>query len=122
MRTYHVYIMASRSRALYTGVTRDLTRRVSEHKQNLVAGFTSRYKINRLVYYEDFRDTRAAIVREKQIKGWLRSKKIALIESTNPMWQDLSEGWYGKSRCFAALSMTADRVRAPSKGPVGQPQ
>ena len=73
-------------------MTRDLTRRVSEHKQKLVAGFTSTYNISRLVYYEDFRDIRAAIRREKEIKGWLRSKKIALIESRNPTWQDLSEG------------------------------
>jgi len=97
MRTYYVYIMVSRSRVLYVGVTRDLTGRVSEHKQKLVPGFTARYNVNRLVYYEDFRDIRAAIAREKQIKGWLRSKKIALIESMNPTWQDLSEGWYGTS-------------------------
>ncbi len=97
MRTYYVYIMASRSRALYTGVTRDPTRRVSEHKLKLVPGFTSDYNINRLVYYEDFRDIRAAIGREKQIKGWLRSKKTALIELRNRTWQDLSEGWYGKA-------------------------
>jgi len=97
MRTFYVCIMASRSRALYTGVTRDLTRRVSEHKQKLIPGFTSTYNINRLVYYEDFRYVRAAIAREKQIKAWRRSKKIALIESKNPAWQDLSEGWYGKA-------------------------
>ncbi len=97
MRTYYVYIMASRSRTLYTGVTRDLTRRVSEHKQKLVPGFTSRYNISRLVYYQDFRDVRAAIAREKEIKAWRRSKKIALIESSNPTWADLSEGWYGKA-------------------------
>ena len=86
MRTYYVYILASRSRALYTGVTRDLTRRVSEHKQKLVPGFTSKYNINRLVHYEDFRDARGAIGREKEIKAWRRSKKIALIESGNPTW------------------------------------
>ena len=97
MRTYYVYIMASRSRALYTGVTRDLTRRVSEHKQKLVPGFTSRYNMTRLVYFEDFRDVRAAIAHEKEIKGWRRSKKIALIESRNPVWLDLSDGWYGKA-------------------------
>ena len=97
MRTYYVYIMASRSRTLYTGVSRDLTRRVSEHKQKLVPGFTSRYSITRLVYYEDFRDIRAAIWREKEIKAWRRSKKIALIESRNLTWADLSEGWYGKA-------------------------
>jgi len=97
VRTYYVYIVASKSRALYTGVTRDLTRRVSEHKQKLVPGFTARYNVSRLVYYEDFRHVRAAIAREKKIKGWRRSKKTALIESTNPAWHDLSEGWYGKA-------------------------
>jgi len=96
VRSYYVYIMASRSRVLYTGVTRDLTRRVSEHKHKLVPGFTAEYNANRLVYYEDFRDIRSAISREKQIKGWLRSKKIALVESTNPTWQDLSANWYGR--------------------------
>ncbi len=97
MRTYYAYIMASKTRVLYTGVTRDLTRRASEHKQKLIPGFTSAYNISRLVYYEDFRDIRAAIGREKEIKAWRRSKKIALIESRNPVWQDLSEGWYGKA-------------------------
>jgi putative endonuclease len=97
MRAYYVYIMASRSRTLYTGVTRELTVRVSEHKQKLVPGFTSRYNINRLVYYEDFRDVRSAIAREKEIKAWRRAKKIALIESRNPTWVDLSDGWYGKA-------------------------
>jgi putative endonuclease len=97
MRTYYVYVMASRSRTLYTGVTRDLTRRVSEHKQKLVPGFSSTYNISRLVYYEDFRNIWAAIAREKEIKAWRRSKKIALIESRNPVWLDLSEEWFGKA-------------------------
>jgi putative endonuclease len=87
--------MASRSHTLYTGVTRDLTRRVSEHKQKLVPGFTSRYNINRLVYYEDFSDIRSAIQREKEIKAWRRSKKVALIESRNPVWLGLSDQWFG---------------------------
>jgi putative endonuclease len=91
-----VYIMTNRSRTLYTGVTNNLARRVLEHKLKLVPGFTSKYNIRRLVYFELFGDARAAIGREKQIKGWLRAKKIALIESTNPDWKDLSEGWYGK--------------------------
>jgi putative endonuclease len=97
MRTYYVDIMASTSRTLYTGVTRDLTRRVSEHKQKLVPGFTSTYNISRLVYYEDFRNIRAAIAREKEIKAWRRAKKIALIESRNPVWLDLSEEWFRKA-------------------------
>jgi putative endonuclease len=96
MRTFYVCIMANKSRTLYTGVTSNLERRVSEHQRKLVPGFTERYNINRLVYYENFGDVRAAIGREKQIKGWLRAKKIALIESTNRDWKDLSDGWYGK--------------------------
>ena len=75
-------------------MTNDLERRVYEHKQKLVEGFTQKYNITQLVYYEATPDVRSAIAREKQIKGWLRSKKIALIESMNPKWQDLSEGWY----------------------------
>ncbi len=91
----YVYIMASRSRTLYTGVTNNLERRVSQHKLKLVPGFTARYNISRLVYYERHGDIREAIRREKQIKGWLREKKIALITSLNPGWCDLSENWFG---------------------------
>ena len=98
MKTYYVYIMASASRTLYTGVTNDLERRVSEHQLKLVPGLTSQYNITRLVYFEVFGDIRAAMTREKQIKGWLRKKKIALIESVNRDWKDLSDGWYGKKR------------------------
>ncbi|MGE5801870.1 MAG: GIY-YIG nuclease family protein [Gemmatimonadota bacterium] len=90
-RTYHIYIMASRSRVLYAGVTNDLARRVNEHKQGLVAGFTFKYRVTRLVYFEEFADIRDAIVREKEIKGWKRSRKISLIEGRNPTWEDLSE-------------------------------
>jgi putative endonuclease len=88
MRRYYVYIMASRSRVLYTGVTNDLARRVHEHKQGLIAGFTSAYRITRLVYSEEFTDVRDAIAREKQIKGWVRARKIRLIEERNPTWED----------------------------------
>ena len=95
MKQYYVYIMTNRSGTLYTGMTNDLRRRVWQHKQKLIAGFTSRYNITRLVYYEETSDVHSALAREKQIKGWLRKKKIALIESANPDWQDLSEGWYG---------------------------
>ena len=89
-KQFYVYIMTNKSRTLYTGVTNDLERRVYEHKQKLVPGFTSKYNITRLVYYEATEDIRAAIEREKQIKGWLRARKIALIESMNPEWVDLS--------------------------------
>ena len=94
MRQYFVYIMTNRSRTLYTGVTSNLQRRVYEHKHKLVPGFTGKYNITRLVYFESTRDVRAAIAREKQIKGWRREKKIALIGATNPAWDDLSAGWY----------------------------
>ncbi len=92
MRQYYVYIMTNkRNGTLYTGVTNNLTRRVYEHKHKLVEGFTSKYGLNRLVYYEIFDDIRLAIGREKQIKGWLRVRKIALIEAKNPEWNDLAD-------------------------------
>ena len=95
MKTYFVYIMASASRTLYTGVTNNLERRVIEHRRKLLPGFTAHYNINRLVHFESFGEIRDAIAREKQIKNWRRVKKIALIESTNRDWKDLSAGWYG---------------------------
>ena len=97
MKQYYVYMMTNRSRTLYTGVTNDHERRVYEHKRKLVKGFTERYNITRLVHYEATSDVHVAIAREKQIKGWLRAKKLALIESTNPEWKDLSAGWYNDS-------------------------
>lgn len=95
MRAYYVYIMTNKKNGtLYTGVTNNLERRVYEHKHKLVPGFTSKYNLTRLAYFEDTNDITIAIAREKQIKGWLRKKKIILIESMNPEWNDLSEGWY----------------------------
>ena len=91
MKNFYVYIVANKSRTLYTGVTNDLERRVFEHKNKLVSGFTEKYNVNRLVFYEETSDINAAITREKQIKGWLRARKIELIESVNPEWRDLSE-------------------------------
>jgi len=93
-KQYYVYIMTNRSKTLYTGVTNDLMRRVYEHKNKMTAGFTKKYNITRLVYFEETNDVQSAITREKEIKGWLRSKKITLIESKNPKWKDLSEGWF----------------------------
>ena len=93
MKNYYVYIMANRTRVLYTGVTNNLERRVYEHKDSITPGFTSKYGLHRLVYHETFSDIRDAIAREKQIKGWLRAKKIALIETANPKWEDLSDEW-----------------------------
>jgi putative endonuclease len=90
LKTYHVYMMAGASRVLYIGVTCDLLRRVMEHKQMRLPGFTARYRVTQLVYFEAFGDIRIAITREKQIKGWLRERKIALIESFNPHWRDLA--------------------------------
>jgi putative endonuclease len=91
MKNYCVYIMTNKSRTLYTGVTNNLERRVYEHKKKLIPGFTEKYNITKLVYCENTGDVRAAIAREKQIKGWLRKKKIELIESVNPKWKDLGE-------------------------------
>ncbi len=88
---YHVYILASSSAVLYTGVTNHLERRVAERGQKLLSAFSKRYNITRLVYFEAFGDVRAAIAREKQLKRWRRDKKVALIEKTNPKWRDLSE-------------------------------
>ena len=94
MTHYYVYIMTNRSGTLYVGMTNDIRRRVWQHRHKLIEGFTKRYNITRLVYYEETPDVAAAIAREKQIKGWLRKKKIALIESHNSGWKDLSDAWY----------------------------
>jgi putative endonuclease len=94
-KEYYVYIMTNKSKTLYTGVTNNLVRRVDEHKSKKFSGFTSRYNITKLVYFEAGDHINDAIAREKQIKGWLRTKKIALIESINPDWKDLSEDWFG---------------------------
>ena len=92
-RQYFVYIMTNRSRTLYAGVTGDLERRVHEHKDKLIPGFTSKYRVDRLVYFEATNDIRSAIEREKQIKGWRRTRKLALVRSVNPTWRDLSRDW-----------------------------
>jgi putative endonuclease len=85
--------MTNNSRTLYTGVTSDLERRVFEHKNKLVAGFTTKYNITKLVWFDEFDDVMQAIEGEKKIKGWRRSKKIALIETDNPEWKDLAQEW-----------------------------
>ncbi len=97
MKHYYVYILANHSKTLYTGVTNNLQRRLYEHQHHLVAGFTSKYHVTHLVYFEETSDVQAALAREKCIKGWLRAKKVALIETSNPDWQDLSEQWEGRS-------------------------
>ena len=93
-KQYHVYIMTNGARTLYVGVTSDLARRVYEHKHKMVEGFTKKYNLTYLAYYAETTDVMSAIEREKQIKGWRRSKKIELIESFNPSWKDLAMDWY----------------------------
>ena len=90
---FWVYIMSSRTRTLYVGITGYLNRRVLQHKIDTIEGFTEKYKVHRLVYYETFDHVANALSREKQLKRWRREKKIALIETTNPRWKDLAETW-----------------------------
>jgi len=92
-KRYYVYIMASRSLTLYTGVTGDIYHRALQHKAGEIEGFTKKYHIDRLVYYETFKYVNNAIAREKQIKAWTRAKRLALIKTMNPAWQNLAEGW-----------------------------
>lgn len=92
-KTYFVYILTNISQTLYVGITNDLQRRMAMHKQKLNAGFSKQYNLTMLIYYEAVNDVMSAIAREKEIKGWRRSKKIALIESVNPKWEDLSLKW-----------------------------
>ena len=94
---YYVYVMSNRAGIAYVGVTNDLARRVMEHKKGTLPGFSSRYQTTRLVYYEKFQYVDDAIAREKQIKKWRRDKKRALIRDLNPMWKDLSEGWFDEN-------------------------
>ncbi len=91
---YYVYILASRSRNLYTGVTNNIYRRLWEHREGQPTGFTKRYRIHRLVYLEPHEYVRTAMTREKQIKAWRRAKRVALIEAGNPAWDDLAAGWF----------------------------
>jgi putative endonuclease len=100
---FWVYIVSSVSGTLYIGVTNYIEKRVREHKDGLIEGFSKKYKCTRLVYYESFDAVRKAISREKQLKRWRREKKIALIESINPRWLDLSENW-GKRMIFPSES------------------
>ena len=93
MRHYHVYILASKSRVLYIGVTNNLMRRVQSHRAGEVE-FSTKYLVHRLVYAESTEDAAAAIKREKQLKGWVRRKKVDLIEATNPEWRDLASAWF----------------------------
>ena len=114
-RSYCVYILASRSRNLYTGVTNNLHRRLVEHREGKVPGFTSRYRIFRLVHYEVFHDIRNALAREKEIKAWRREKKVRLIEKSNPTWRDLAEEWFGTNSKQHAKAVTPQNATSPEK-------
>jgi len=91
---FYIYIMANKWRTIYAGVTNDLERRAWQHKTKATPGFTAKYGLDQLVYFEYYEDIRQAIAREKQIKGWTREKKVALIEKMNPEWKDLAADWY----------------------------
>jgi putative endonuclease len=112
---FWVYIMASKSRRLYTGVTSKLHNRVWQHKTGEFEGFTSRYNVHRLVYWASFDDVRNAIDREKQIKGWDRAKKVALIESMNPLWEDLAAKWYTRHRFQPETADSSTSLRSVSE-------
>jgi len=112
-KVYFVYIMSNRSETLYTGVTDSLIRRVREHKLGVGSKFTSKYKLDRLVYFERFEDVHRAIGREKEIKGWLRIKKIALIVSVNPAWRDLSAEWYERHAFQPDDNVPRQSLRVP---------
>jgi putative endonuclease len=92
--TYYVYLLTNwNNKVMYLGVTNDLERRLYKHKNKLVKGFTERYNVNKLVYFEETRDITAAIAREKEIKKWRREKKDQLVNRMNPNWKDLISGW-----------------------------
>lgn len=94
MKSYYVYILTNKSnKVMYIGITNDLDRRIHEHKQKIVKGFTKRYNIDKLVYFEETGDVNSAIAREKHLKGWLRKRKNDLVAASNPAWKDLSEEW-----------------------------
>jgi putative endonuclease len=101
-----VYILTNRTRRLYVGVTNDLVRRVYEHRMHCVPGFTQRYNIDRLVYFESISEAAEAIAREKQIKDYARAKKLAMITWSNPEWTDLAKTW------FVAVSMSDSSLRS----------
>jgi putative endonuclease len=94
MHNFYVYILSRKSPVLYVGITNDIRHRVWEHQHDELSGFTSKYRVHRLVYFERFQYVRSAIASEKQIKGGVRQKKISLIESENPTWEDLSQSWF----------------------------
>jgi len=95
MNSYYIYILTNKSNTLYIGVTNNLQKRLYEHKNKLVEGFTKKYNLDKLIYFETYQDINEAIKREKQIKGWIRKRKIELIKSKNPTFEDLSLSFWG---------------------------
>lgn len=116
-KTYSVYIMASLSGTLYIGVTGNLHKRAFEHRFHSIEGFTAKYDVERLLYWESFDDVHKAIAREKQLKGWRRSKKIALIESVNPHWLDLAREWYPWMENSAGRGASTPQGNPPTDRP-----
>jgi putative endonuclease len=108
-KSYFVYIMSNISKMLYTGVTNDLDTRIFQHKAKAGGAFTLKYNVHKLVYFEEYGEVREAIRREKQIKGWLRSKKVALIETMNPSWLDLAEEHFKSAERFKAKAAKTNR-------------
>jgi putative endonuclease len=112
---YYVYIVTNKHRTtLYIGMTNDLGRRIVEHRNGEIAGFTQRYQLNRLVWFEHFRDVNNAIACEKKFKGWICSKKIALIEKENPRWFDWSADWGQQPRIDDGWPNVEEMVRDSS--------
>ena len=116
-KRYYVYIIASLSLTLYTGVTGDIYHRALQHKAGEIEGFTKKYHIDRLVYYETFKYVNNAIAREKQIKAWPRAKRIALIKAMNPAWQDLAEGWGEPTKMQIPRSARDDNTKNRGDNP-----
>ena len=117
MADYFVYILSNKSRMLYAGATNNLERRLFEHRERFVPGFPERFGLTRLVYYEVTGNVEAAITREKEIKGWVRRKKVALIHSLNPEWRDLSEEWMPPSQpvCHSERAKRTNEYRGGVK-------
>ncbi len=112
MRHYYVYMTASLTRVIYIGVTGNLDRRIIQHKEKVNEGFTSRYNVTRLVYWESFSDVHQAIAREKELKGLRRAKKVALINAFNPAWKDLSAEWFAEFKRSEAATEALDEAIA----------
>jgi putative endonuclease len=112
-RTYYVYIMASKSRVIYVGVTGFLMARVLRHRAGAGGAFTRKYRVQRLVYFQSFRNIGDAIARETEIKKWRREKKVALIAERNPTWEDLADGWGGP----AVMRVTGKAGSSPGLAP-----